>query len=67
MSSIPKVEIYFTPSLNPHPSEERVRHVSKRIITEDAPLTAHLYELVLNLLYAETAVLRGGQSDEERI
>jgi hypothetical protein len=40
---------------------------NKILLTEDIPLTAHFFELVLNLTYVETAVLHGALSDEERV
>jgi hypothetical protein len=39
----------------------------KLLLTEDIPLAAYYFELVLNLSYVETAVLHSGLSDEERV
>ncbi len=41
-------------------------HPNKLIILEDTPLTAWLWELVLNALYIETGVLHSGLSNGER-
>jgi hypothetical protein len=39
----------------------------KLLLTEDILLTAHFFELVLNLTYIETAVLHSALSDDERV
>ena len=40
---------------------------NKLLLTEDIPLTAFFFELVLNLTYVETAVLHSALTDEERV
>ena len=42
-------------------------HPNKLIITEDTPLTAWFWEIVLNYLYIETEALHSGMTNSERI
>ena len=39
----------------------------KLLLTEDVPLCAQFWEMVLNMIYVETAVLHAGLSDPERV
>ena len=39
----------------------------KLLLTEDVPLCAQFWKMVLNLIYVKTAVLHAGLSDPERV
>lgn len=48
----------------PHTGDQKA---SKLLLTEYIPLSAQFWELCLNLIYVETAVLHAGLSDAEQV